>query len=279
MKITSYPAHTSTTLAAADVFLTDGVKGTKKIMKSDLTFALFEDIPEMHKCIYRGKQIGTTLSSAQASEIAAGTYHDIWIGDYWLSANVKWTVVDFDYYSAMGVPQPHIIVMPMSQIGNDVIDNSSRGTIQGFADCSLLGALDTTYKNAFASVFGSTHLIERDMRISSGWWQGTPTNGRPIGYSTNTTSVRTAIMIPSEIQFFGTKINSTIYPGGSGNYTDGYRQFKMFNMGIYPPPNISLWFRDQTWDRSFAAYIPTHNQVDDRNVSNAAGVMPYAIVG
>lgn len=279
MKITSYPAHTSTTLAAADVFLTDGVKGTKKIMKSDLTFALFEDIPEMHKCIYRGKKIGTTLSSAQASEIAAGTYHDIWIGDYWLSANVKWTVVDFDYYNALGVSQPHIIVMPMSQIGTEAIDSSKSGTIQGFADCSLLGKLGTSYKNAFASVFGSTHLIDHVEVISSGWWQGTPTNGKPIGYSTNSTTVNESVMLPSEIQFFGTKINSTIYPGGSGNYTDGYRQFKMFNMGIYPPRDTGMWFRDQTWSRSFAAYIPTHSRIDDRDVSAGTGVMPYATVG
>ena len=278
MKITAYPAHTSTTLAAADVFITDGVKGTKKITKSDLSYALFEDVPEMHSQIFRGKNIGTSLSSAQAAEISSGRFHDMWIGDYWYAANVKWTIIDFNYFNAMGVDQPHLIVMPMSQIGTEVLDTSKSGTINGFADCSIVGKLDTNYTNAFSSVFGSTHLKDHPEWIGSGWTQFTPTGGKPDGFCSNTVAISASVMIPSEIQLFGARINAAQHTGSAGNYTTGYTQFRMFNMGIYPPRGTGMWLRDQTWSRSFAAYIPNHNRVDDRDVESATGIIPYGTI-
>ena len=35
-----------------------------------------------HNSIYRGKNLGTSVSSAQYAEISAGTFKDLFIGDY-----------------------------------------------------------------------------------------------------------------------------------------------------------------------------------------------------
>ncbi len=48
----------------------------------------------LHNNLYRGKNLGTALTSAQSTAIRAGTFDDMFIGDYWS------TTVDYIYYTA-----------------------------------------------------------------------------------------------------------------------------------------------------------------------------------
>lgn len=98
MKITEYPSVTE--LDDDNVFILDGTSGTKKIAKSDLTYALFDSIPEMHRNIFRGKNLGTAYTSAQKQAVYNGTFHDLWVGDYWEISGNKWRIVDIDYFGS-----------------------------------------------------------------------------------------------------------------------------------------------------------------------------------
>lgn len=108
MKITEYPAVTE--LDDDNVFILDGTNGTKKIAKSDLTYALFDSIPEMHRNIFRGKNLGTAYTSAQKQEVYNGTFHDLWVGDYWEISGNKWRIVDMDYF-AHSDDKHHLVIM------------------------------------------------------------------------------------------------------------------------------------------------------------------------
>lgn len=98
MKITEYPSVTE--LDDDNVFILDGSNGTKKIAKSDLIYALYNDIPQMHNQIFRGKNLGAAYTSAQKQAVYNGTFHDLWVGDYWEISGHKWRIVDIDYFNS-----------------------------------------------------------------------------------------------------------------------------------------------------------------------------------
>lgn len=100
MKITEYP--TAQFLDEGDVLIKDGTNGTKQIKGSDLVYALFDGIPQMHREIFRGKSLGSTYTAAQKEAISSGTFHDLWIGDYWTINGHKYYIADFDLFYYKG---------------------------------------------------------------------------------------------------------------------------------------------------------------------------------
>ena len=70
MKVTEFPSIT--TLDGAQVFLVDGASGTKKILASDLLFALEHlNSPQItHRNTFRGKSLGTAVTSAPSGDRA-----------------------------------------------------------------------------------------------------------------------------------------------------------------------------------------------------------------
>lgn len=68
-----------------------------------------------HNSIYRGKFLGTSVTAAQWTAIAAGTFEDLYIGDYWTIGSQDWVICDFDYYIRCGstdITQHHVVMMP-----------------------------------------------------------------------------------------------------------------------------------------------------------------------
>ena len=52
--------------------------------------------------LYRGKFLGNSLTSAQSAAIQAGTFDDLYIGDYWTINGVNYRIAAFDYYYQCG---------------------------------------------------------------------------------------------------------------------------------------------------------------------------------
>lgn len=94
----------------------------------------------------RGNNLGSSFTAEQKAEIAAGTFDDIYVGDYWEISGVKYYIVDIDYYMNFGTPATtahHIIVFP-----DDVISS------QGYApDSNYYGDsnIHTTYLPTIAA--------------------------------------------------------------------------------------------------------------------------------
>lgn len=55
-----------------------------------------------HNAIYRGKSLGSSVSPAQWTAIADGTFTDMYIGDYWTINSKNYRIVAFDYYMRCG---------------------------------------------------------------------------------------------------------------------------------------------------------------------------------
>ncbi len=97
MKFKEYPNTTS--LTDSDAFVIDGDGGTKYILTKDAAVAFAGSIsPEAHSRIFRGKNLGTSVTAAQKAAIQDGTFKDLFLGDYWVIGGVNWRIVDMDYW-------------------------------------------------------------------------------------------------------------------------------------------------------------------------------------
>lgn len=64
----------------------------------------------------RGKNLGSTFTAEQKAAIADGSFNDIYVGDYWEIDEIKYVIVEIDYYYNYGRPTAttdhHVIVLP-----------------------------------------------------------------------------------------------------------------------------------------------------------------------
>ena len=169
MKITDYP--TSQFFDENDVLIKDGTNGTKQIKASDMVYALFDPIPEMHKEIFRGKSLGSTFTTAQQQAITDGSFHDLWIGDYWESGDIKYRIADFNYFisrvdgatteDSSGLARPHLIVVPDAPIAKTTLPFHSVKTGLSYPNASIRTSSQMiTTKNAITSFFGDSHVMK-----------------------------------------------------------------------------------------------------------------------
>lgn len=64
-----------------------------------------------HNSIIRGKSLGTAITAEQYAQISAGTFHNMFLGDYWTIGENDWVIVHFDYYYVPSRAH-HIVLMP-----------------------------------------------------------------------------------------------------------------------------------------------------------------------
>lgn len=112
MNISAYPR--TPMLSEDNVFITDsqenGTKGIKaKMLASQLLGFLDQDslyawydaikIPVWdRRRVYRGKNLGDSVTPLQQARIRNGTFEDLFIGDYWVINGHEYVILDFDYY-------------------------------------------------------------------------------------------------------------------------------------------------------------------------------------
>lgn len=184
MRINEYPSITD--LDSSNVFVTDGTNGTKQISGSDLTYALFDPIPEMHNNIYRGKDLGSSFTSAQKSAISDGSFHDLWLGDYWTSGSTKYRIVDFDYfYGAQSEindtvyknDKHHIVIMPSRRLSTSTTsgDMGTKAFDYRSSNMKSSSALSGS-SSTISSFFGSSNIYQHVDRCTYNTTNGDSNN-------------------------------------------------------------------------------------------------------
>ena len=88
-----------------------------------------------HNSIFRGANLGTSVTDAQYQAIQAGTFDDLYIGDYWVINGVTWEIAAFDYYYGCGdtaFNKHHAVIVPRSILYNHAM-NSTNTTAGAYA--------------------------------------------------------------------------------------------------------------------------------------------------
>lgn len=173
--LSSLSTSTKTSLVAAinELFSHDGTLSslststkTSLVAAINEIFAYTKVLKEssgsgLHNSLFRGKNIGTSLSSAQSSAIRAGTFDDMWIGDFWVIGGVTYRIADFDYYLRSGDTEcttHHVVVVPDANLYTARM-NATNVTTGGYIGSEMYKTNLAQAKTTFTNAFGSGHIL------------------------------------------------------------------------------------------------------------------------
>lgn len=134
---------------------------------------LVADNAGAHNAIYRGKDLTSYFNSGEMSKaIAAGTFKDIYPGDYIIKSvtvngttysNVKWIVGECDYYMNRGsnghyTTTHHVLAFPDSLLGEACMDSSGKND-NGFVGTEMWKKTLPLYNTGILNAFGMGHVL------------------------------------------------------------------------------------------------------------------------
>lgn len=210
-----------------------------------------------HNAIYRGKSLGSTVTTAQYAAIKAGTFDDLYIGDYWTIGGVNYRIAAFDYYLNSGdtsCTTHHVVIVPDTCLYNAQMHNTSSGGYEGGAANTTTGGYvgsdmyksnleqaKTTIKSAF-----SGHVLKHRIYLTNA-----VANGRASGGAWCDSEVD----LMCEQMVYGSGIFSPLSDGSNvpANYRVEKSQLPLFQ---HEPSRIcnraTWWLRDVITASNFA---------------------------
>ena len=198
-----------------------------------------------HNAVYRGKNLGSAVTAAQWAAIDAGTFEDLFIGDYWTIGGVNWRIAAFDYYLASDMPDHHVVIVPDTSLYTAKM-NTSATTAGGYAGSQMRTTNLATAKTTINNAFGSDHILTFSEPLVNA-----VSSGLPSGISTYECTVE----LMTERQVYGSPIFSGC-PWGSSTVpalnTKDRTQFPLFALNPYMASLSWYWLRDIVSDSSFA---------------------------
>ena len=231
-----------------------------------------------HNAIYRGKSLGGTVTTAQYAAIKAGTFDDLYIGDYWTIGGVNYRIAAFDYYLNSGdtsCTTHHVVIVPDTCLYNAQMHNTSSGGYEGGAANTTTGGYvgsdmyksnleqaKTTIKSAF-----SGHVLKHRIYLTNA-----VANGRASGGAWCDSEVD----LMCEQMVYGSGIFSPVSDGSNvpANYRVEKSQLPLFQ---HEPSRIcnraTWWLRDVITASTFAS-VSSHGYASCDDASYSLGVRP-----
>ncbi len=272
MKITEYPQIGK--LAKNNIFLLDGPNGTKTINGEDFPFAVMNlTSAEMHRMVFRGKNLGTSLSTEQKAHIQDGSFEDLWLGDYWVINGINWRIVDFDYWYNTGdtaFTQHHLVVMPNTILYSAQM-NATDVTTGAYVGSLMYTSNLKNAKTLINSAFGSAVLTHREYL----------TNAVTSGYPSGGAWFDSNVELPNEIMIYGSLVFT---PAGNGTivvnrYTIDKTQLALFSVAPkFANIRASYWLRDVVSAANFAR-VDGGGNATNHSASASVGVRPVFAIG
>ena len=192
-----------------------------------------------HNAIYRGKNLGTSVTTEQWVVITAGTFDDLYIGDYWVINGKTWRIAAFDYYLRCGnsdLTTHHAVIVPDECLYNAQM-NTTNNTTGGYVAVKTRGVL-TDAETAIKAAFGTSHILSHRVYLTNAVANGKPSGG---------VWVDTICDLMNEEMVYGTGIFRPTSDGSTvpENYRVEKSQLPLF---AYEPSRIinrdSYWLRD-----------------------------------
>ena len=225
-----------------------------------------------HNSIYRGKNLGTSVTAAQWAAIADGSFTDLYIGDYWVIDGVNWRIAAFDYYYKTGDTPcitHHVVIVPDTILYNAAM-NSTDTTTGGYVGSAMYTANLEQAKTIIKTAFGSAHVITKRELLT------TAVNGNtPSGWAWFDSEVE----LMNEVQVYGS-VAWGAHDGNGYNVASDDGQFPLFVFDRTKLHNReNYWLRDVSSATIFSLVDGSGNT--SRFVASGSfGVRPvFAIIG
>jgi hypothetical protein len=216
--------------------------------------------------MFRGKNLGTSYTLEQQSQVASGKFLDLWVGDYWVINDTRYYIAAFNYYHNSGdstiLTTNHVTLVPAGNLYTHRMSptNTTEGGYVG-SEMYTTG-LDQAKTKIHADFSG--HVITHRRYLCDTVANGQASNGEWLDSD---------VELMNEVMAFGSVVNGK---GTYGLYNIGVEKSQLPLFALRPDLlNIvaSWWLRDVGSATQFATVSAT-GYPSLANASLAIGVRP-----
>ena len=224
-----------------------------------------------HNCIYRGKNLGTSVTAEQYAAISSGKFTDLYIGDYWVIKGVTYRIAAFDYYYNCGdtnFTKHHVVIVPDTSLYKAQM-NTSNVTTGGYVDSAMYKSNLAQAKTTIKAAFGSAHVLTKRELLTNA------VNGNtPSGWAWFDSDVE----LMNEVQVYGS-VAWGAHDGNGYNVASGDGQFPLFMFDRTKLHNREdYWLRDVSSATSFSN-VNNNGDAGYNGASRSLGVRPAFCIG
>lgn len=224
-----------------------------------------------HNCIYRGKNLGTSVTAEQYAAISSGKFTDLYIGDYWVIKGVTYRIAAFDYYYNCGdtnFTKHHAVIVPDTSLYKAQM-NTSNVTTGGYTGSAMYKSNLAQAKTTIKAAFGSAHVLTKRELLTNA------VNGNtPSGWAWFDSDVE----LMNEVQVYGS-VAWGAHDGNGYNVASGDGQFPLFMFDRTKLHNREdYWLRDVSSATSFSV-VSYGGLASYSSASSSLGVRPAFCIG
>ena len=224
-----------------------------------------------HNCIYRGKNLGTSVTAAQYAAISSGKFTDLYIGDYWVIKGVTYRIAAFDYYYNCGntnFTKHHVVVVPDTSLYKAQM-NTSNVTTGGYTGSAMYKSNLAQAKTTIKAAFGSAHVLTKRELLTNA------VNGNtPSGWAWFDSDVE----LMNEVQVYGS-VAWGAHDGNGYNVASGDGQFPLFMFDRTKLHNREdYWLRDVS-SAAYFSHVGNGGGATNSGASASLGVRPAFCIG
>ena len=224
-----------------------------------------------HNCIYRGKNLGTSVTAEQYAAISSGKFTDLYIGDYWVIKGVTYRIAAFDYYYNCGdtnFTKHHVVIVPDTSLYKAQM-NTSNVTTGGYTGSAMYKSNLAQAKTTIKAAFGSAHVLTKRELLTNA------VNGNtPSGWAWFDSDVE----LMNEVQVYGS-VAWGAHDGNGYNVASGDGQFPLFMFDRTKLHNREdYWLRDVSSAALFSL-VRYSGYASSLSASISFGVRPAFCIG
>ena len=227
-----------------------------------------------HNSIYRGKSLGTSITTAQWSAISAGTFDDMYIGDYWTlsttigstTSNIQYVIAGFDYWWNCGDSYPqssnkhHVVLVPATILYSAQM-NATNITTGGYIGSAMYTTNLANARTGISTLFGNHLYSVRRLFTNS---------VNTVGQATGCTWATSSVDLMSETMVYGHPVWTT-----SGFEVGVDRTIlPLFALNPASASIYSNWWLRSVATPSYFALVSTYGNATYYNASTTHGVRP-----
>lgn len=224
-----------------------------------------------HNCIYRGKNLGTSVTAEQYAAISSGKFTDLYIGDYWVIKGVTYRIAAFDYYYNCGdtnFTKHHVVIVPDTSLYKAQM-NTSNVTTGGYTGSAMYKSNLAQAKTTIKAAFGSAHVLTKRELLTNA------VNGNtPSGWAWFDSDVE----LMNEVQAYGS-VAWGAHDGNGYNVASGDGQFPLFMFDRTKLHNREdYWLRDVA-SATYFSFVYGYGRAGTAVASSSLGVRPAFCIG
>ena len=232
-----------------------------------------------HNSVYRGKYLGNSLTTEQKAQISAGTFNDLYIGDYWTIGGVNYRIAAFDYWLNSGdtnCTTHHVVIVPDTCLYNAQM-NTTDVTTGAYIGSEMYKTNLEQAKTTIENAFGSANILSHREYLANATKSTTdPTYESAGSWYDSTVELMNERMVYGADVFHNIEVNSVILT----NYTIDKSQLPLFVLEPSRICNREFWWLRDVVSATYFAFVYANGSARCRNASDFWGVRPaFAIKG